>query len=34
VDLRRLIRLDVPGLLDQVTETLGQLGVEATAATR
>ena len=28
-DLRRLIRLDVPGLLEQVTETLGLLGVQA-----
>lgn len=27
-DLRRLIRLDVPGLLAQVTETLAQLGIE------
>ena len=31
-DLRRLIRLDVPGLVEQVEETLAQLGVEAPAA--
>ncbi len=31
-DLRRLIRLDVPGLVEQVGETLAQLGVEAPAA--
>ncbi len=30
-DLRRLIRLDVPGLVEQVEETLAQLGVEAPA---
>ena len=32
-DLRRLIRLDVPGLLGQVTETLERLGVEASPST-
>jgi 1-deoxy-D-xylulose-5-phosphate synthase len=31
-DLRRLIRLDVPGLLAQVEEALAQLGIEAPAA--
>jgi len=31
-DLRRLIRLDVPGLTAQVEETLAQLGVQAPAA--
>jgi 1-deoxy-D-xylulose-5-phosphate synthase len=31
-DLRRLIRLDVPGLTAQVEEALAQLGVEAPAA--
>jgi 1-deoxy-D-xylulose-5-phosphate synthase len=31
-DLRRLIRLDVPGLLAQVDEALAQLGIEAPAA--
>jgi len=31
-DLRRLIRLDVPGLTAQVDETLAQLGIEAPAA--
>jgi 1-deoxy-D-xylulose-5-phosphate synthase len=30
-DLRRLIRLDVPGLVEQVRETLAQAGVEAPA---
>jgi 1-deoxy-D-xylulose-5-phosphate synthase len=30
-DLRRLIRLDVPGLVEQVRETLAQTGVEAPA---
>jgi 1-deoxy-D-xylulose-5-phosphate synthase len=33
-DLRRLIRLDVPGLTAQVTETIGQLGITAGAAER
>ena len=32
-DLRRLIRLDVPGLVAQVVETLDRLGVPAPAAT-
>jgi len=32
-DLRRLIRLDVPGLTAQVEETLAQLGIQAPAAT-
>ena len=31
-DLRRLIRLDVPGLTAQVDETLAQLGLEVPAA--
>jgi 1-deoxy-D-xylulose-5-phosphate synthase len=31
-DLRRLIRLDVPGLLAQVEEAMAQLGIEAPAA--
>jgi 1-deoxy-D-xylulose-5-phosphate synthase len=31
-DLRRLIRIDVPGLTAQVEETLAQLGVQAPAA--
>jgi 1-deoxy-D-xylulose-5-phosphate synthase len=31
-DLRRLIRLDVPGLTAQVEETVAQLGIEAPAA--
>jgi 1-deoxy-D-xylulose-5-phosphate synthase len=31
-DLRRLIRIDVPGLLAQVEETLAQLGVQVPAA--
>jgi 1-deoxy-D-xylulose-5-phosphate synthase len=31
-DLRRLIRLDVPGLTAQVEETLAQLGIQAPAA--
>ena len=31
-DLRRLIRLDVPGLTAQVEETVAQLGIEAQAA--
>jgi 1-deoxy-D-xylulose-5-phosphate synthase len=31
-DLRRLIRLDVPGLLAQVEEAIAQLGIEAPAA--
>jgi 1-deoxy-D-xylulose-5-phosphate synthase len=31
-DLRRLLRLDVPGLVGQVTETLAQLGIEAPSA--
>ncbi len=31
-DLRRLIRLDVPGLTAQVTETIAQLGIPAPAA--
>ncbi len=30
-DLRRLIRLDVPGLLSQVEEAMAQLGIEAPA---
>jgi len=29
-DLRRLLRLDVPGLTDQIVEALGQAGVAAT----
>jgi 1-deoxy-D-xylulose-5-phosphate synthase len=33
-DLRRLIRLDVPGLLAQVTETLEQIGAGAAPAAR
>jgi 1-deoxy-D-xylulose-5-phosphate synthase len=33
-DLRRLIRLDVPGLTAQVDETLAQLGIEAPTAHR
>ena len=33
-DLRRLIRLDVPGLTRQVTEALGQLGIQAGSAGR
>ena len=30
-DLRRLIRIDVPGLQAQVEETIAQLGIEASA---
>jgi hypothetical protein len=30
-DLRRLIRLDVPGLTAQVTESIAQLGITAGA---
>ncbi len=33
-DLRRLIRLDVPGLTAQVEETIAQLGLEVPAASR
>ncbi len=33
-DLRRLIRLDVPGLTAQVEETIAQLGLEVPAAKR
>jgi deoxyxylulose-5-phosphate synthase len=31
-DLRRQLRLDAPGLLAQVVETLAQLGIPAPAA--
>ena len=33
-DLRRLVRIDVPGLLAQVDETLAALGLEVPVATR